>query len=215
MKKWICKICGYIHEGEAPPDICPICGAPASEFELMPGSEKQDASSVGEGTEAIPPPREEYVPAFIRNNRFLSFIARVFPLFQFHPIMAHFPNGLIPVCVFFLVLAIFFDFPCVEMTALYVLCAAVVMSPLTVMTGIYNWKARYKKAVTTKFMFKLYGGIAFVVLGAVTIIWRLMTPDIVETGAGPYFIINLVLLVLVALLGHVGGTIVFAGKRPR
>lgn len=34
--KWMCKICGYIHEGEEPPEECPICGAPAEEFEQVP-----------------------------------------------------------------------------------------------------------------------------------------------------------------------------------
>ncbi|MFA5537125.1 MAG: flavin reductase [Bacillota bacterium] len=33
MKKWLCKVCGYIHEGEAPPDVCPICGVGPEEFE--------------------------------------------------------------------------------------------------------------------------------------------------------------------------------------
>lgn len=32
-KSWRCRICGYVHNGEAPPDECPVCGAPASEFE--------------------------------------------------------------------------------------------------------------------------------------------------------------------------------------
>jgi len=34
--KWMCKVCGYIHEGEGPPEECPLCGAPASEFEKVP-----------------------------------------------------------------------------------------------------------------------------------------------------------------------------------
>lgn len=33
MKKWLCKICGYIHEGDAPPDVCPICGVGPEDFE--------------------------------------------------------------------------------------------------------------------------------------------------------------------------------------
>lgn len=32
-KKWRCSVCGYIHEGDAPPENCPVCGVPASEFE--------------------------------------------------------------------------------------------------------------------------------------------------------------------------------------
>jgi len=33
MKKWICKPCGYIHEGDHPPDECPLCGVGPEEFE--------------------------------------------------------------------------------------------------------------------------------------------------------------------------------------
>ena len=33
MKKCVCTICGYVHEGDAPPDKCPQCGAPAEKFE--------------------------------------------------------------------------------------------------------------------------------------------------------------------------------------
>ena len=35
MKKWICTVCGYIHEGDAPIEKCPICKAPASKFKEM------------------------------------------------------------------------------------------------------------------------------------------------------------------------------------
>lgn len=31
-KKFRCNVCGYIHEGAAAPDTCPVCAAPASEF---------------------------------------------------------------------------------------------------------------------------------------------------------------------------------------
>ncbi len=33
MKKYVCTICGYVHEGDAPPEKCPQCGAPAAKFE--------------------------------------------------------------------------------------------------------------------------------------------------------------------------------------
>jgi len=32
MKKWVCTVCGYIHEGEEAPAVCPVCGAPAEKF---------------------------------------------------------------------------------------------------------------------------------------------------------------------------------------
>ena len=31
-KKFRCNVCGYIHEGDAAPANCPVCGVPASEF---------------------------------------------------------------------------------------------------------------------------------------------------------------------------------------
>ena len=32
MKKFVCSVCGYVYEGEAAPEFCPICKAPASKF---------------------------------------------------------------------------------------------------------------------------------------------------------------------------------------
>ena len=32
MKKFVCSICGYVHEGETAPEACPICKAPANKF---------------------------------------------------------------------------------------------------------------------------------------------------------------------------------------
>jgi rubrerythrin len=33
MKKFVCKVCGFIYEGETAPEKCPVCGAPAEKFE--------------------------------------------------------------------------------------------------------------------------------------------------------------------------------------
>ena len=33
MKKYICPICGYVHEGNEPPEKCPQCGCPAAKVE--------------------------------------------------------------------------------------------------------------------------------------------------------------------------------------
>ena len=32
MKKFVCTVCGYIHEGDQAPEKCPICGAGADKF---------------------------------------------------------------------------------------------------------------------------------------------------------------------------------------
>jgi len=32
MKKYVCSVCGYVHEGEGAPEFCPVCKVPASKF---------------------------------------------------------------------------------------------------------------------------------------------------------------------------------------
>ena len=34
-KKFICTVCGYVHEGDAAPEKCPQCGVPASKFKEL------------------------------------------------------------------------------------------------------------------------------------------------------------------------------------
>ena len=30
--KWVCSVCGYVHEGDQPPERCPVCKVPADKF---------------------------------------------------------------------------------------------------------------------------------------------------------------------------------------
>ena len=30
--KWVCTVCGYVHEGDAAPEKCPVCKVPADKF---------------------------------------------------------------------------------------------------------------------------------------------------------------------------------------
>ena len=45
MAKYKCKVCGYIHEGNKAPDVCPVCAAPASDFEEMKDEAAADRKS--------------------------------------------------------------------------------------------------------------------------------------------------------------------------
>ena len=37
MKKFVCTVCGYVYEGEAAPDFCPVCKAPKEKFTEQSG----------------------------------------------------------------------------------------------------------------------------------------------------------------------------------
>jgi len=40
MKKWICTVCGYVHEGEEAPANCPQCNQPKEKFKLVEATGK-------------------------------------------------------------------------------------------------------------------------------------------------------------------------------
>jgi rubrerythrin len=37
MAKYVCAVCGYVHEGDDAPDACPVCKAPKSKFNKQDG----------------------------------------------------------------------------------------------------------------------------------------------------------------------------------
>ena len=46
MNMFRCGVCGYIHEGEAPPETCPNCGAPKDRFAEYEGPSEGDSSGI-------------------------------------------------------------------------------------------------------------------------------------------------------------------------
>jgi isopentenyl diphosphate isomerase/L-lactate dehydrogenase-like FMN-dependent dehydrogenase/rubredoxin len=49
MKRWVCVICNYVHEGDEPPDKCPVCNAGKDKFKLLvDGEEVGDAPALSE-----------------------------------------------------------------------------------------------------------------------------------------------------------------------
>ena len=40
MAKFVCSVCGYVHEGDSAPEKCPVCGVPAEKFNKVEEGEK-------------------------------------------------------------------------------------------------------------------------------------------------------------------------------
>ena len=47
-KKFICTVCGYVYEGDAAPEQCPVCKAPASKFKEMTDGDDESFATVHE-----------------------------------------------------------------------------------------------------------------------------------------------------------------------
>ncbi|TDA70409.1 MAG: flavin reductase [Clostridia bacterium] len=59
MQNWRCTVCGYIHVGDAPPDFCPECGAPAEFFEKVSEAPEEALPGPGRPVAAAPVTRPE------------------------------------------------------------------------------------------------------------------------------------------------------------
>ena len=46
MKKFVCTVCGYVHEGEAAPEKCPVCNVPSIKFKEQGGEKTWAAEHV-------------------------------------------------------------------------------------------------------------------------------------------------------------------------
>ena len=53
MKKFVCKICGYVHTGDAAPAACPVCGAGADQFKEMGEAAPAAAASAAPASERV------------------------------------------------------------------------------------------------------------------------------------------------------------------
>jgi len=63
-KKWICPVCGYVHEGPTPPEFCPQCRVPGSKFTEM----KEDLTWAAEHVVGIAQGVREDILNDLRSN---------------------------------------------------------------------------------------------------------------------------------------------------
>ena len=128
--------------------------------------------------------------------------------FLFHAIAAHFSNGLIPVAVLYLMLTIPTGNTFFEHTVEHLMVITLMAIPVSFITGVHDWKTKYKGAKAPVFIKKLrLSGILFALcVSAVSI--RLAIPGVMDAEGlvhWIYIIIVFAMLPVVTLLGHYGG----------
>ena len=65
MAKWVCSVCGYVHEGDNPPEFCPVCKVPASKFNKV---EEGGMSWASEHVVGIAKDVDEEIKKDLRSN---------------------------------------------------------------------------------------------------------------------------------------------------
>ena len=95
-----------------------------------------------------------------------------------HPISVHIPNGLLPVSVLFIFLAVIFKFTGLSQAAFYNLIFVVFAMPLVLFSGVIVWQKKYNGAMTTLFLTKMICGGVVSLTAMILVIWSIVDPGV-------------------------------------
>jgi hypothetical protein len=128
--------------------------------------------------------------------------------FMLHAVAAHFSNGLIPVAVLYLLLALPARDAFFEHTVENLLVIVLMAIPVSFLSGIRDWKKKYNGAKAPVFTKKIRLSIVLFALCLIAVSIRLTLPGVMN-GSGLLFMAYtaslLLMLPVVVLLGHYGG----------
>lgn len=188
VKKWKCSVCGYVQAGEEPPGLCPLCGADKSKFILL-------------------------------EQEKLNLLHDLVASLRVHSVAGHFPNGLIPALHIALLCYAVTGRSSFETTAVFLLALSLAVVPISMASGLYDWRRHYAHIHAKIFFKKIILAFALLLVGTAALWIRLSHPQLWE-GAGSnlrslYLVLLSLALVLVVLLGHYGGKLVFEWRKQR
>lgn len=132
-----------------------------------------------------------------------------------HSMSVHFTNGLYPVAVLSLILFIISKHePFIEIY-IYLIMLATLSAPISFLTGIIEWKQKYKGARIKLFTRKYTYGMVLIGVGGLCMAVSFICPDIIR-GLGIlriiFILLNLAILPIVFYLGYLGGRLVLGGS---
>jgi uncharacterized membrane protein len=133
-----------------------------------------------------------------------------------HPVSVHFTNALFPVAVLFLILHSATHQPSFAHTYFHTMLLATLSAPVSFVTGLIEWKQKYKGAKTPVFTKKARFGLALSLTGALCTLWCWMDSAIVSSSGTPFalfYLANLTCLGLALFVGHLGGKLVFGARQ--
>jgi hypothetical protein len=213
VKKWECTVCGYIHEGEEPPETCPVCGADRSKFvEIVAEENGEKQSKIDPSkpeTEAnVSDAPETTLEPLSKYDR----IYRLMVKHHVHPISVHIPNGVLPVSVLFIFLAVILKFTGLSQAAFYNLIVVVLSMPLVFFSGIIVWQKKYNGAMTSLFIAKMICGGVVTLTAMVLVLWSIVDPGVLTLTSAhlvAFLFVSLIMLGGAVTAGFLGGKLVF------
>jgi len=214
MKRWQCTVCKYIHEGEEPPEFCPVCKAPASKFIELNSDEsslKEKEKTEKNGDNSSPGKISgNLLEQFKKTDDKFDFICNLLVQHHAHPISVHVPNGVIPIAFIMFFLTALFHIKGLADAGFYNLVFVVFSLPFVIFAGYLEWKKKYNMTMTPIFKIKIISASIAAITCFISVTWFLFDADVLESDYCWLFIfLNLIMLGATGIAGHMGGKLVF------
>lgn len=204
MKFWQCTVCKYIHEGDEPPEKCPICGVDASKFVEI------DEADIPEKTPKRRKPKPKTEPVVEPPQTIMEKIEAFLCKHHAHPVTVHIPNGVLPFALILWILAWIFKSDLLAKVAVINLLFVITSLPVVIYTGILEWKRKYNGAMTLYFKIKILAATVVSTTCGISIVWYFLDPNILSSSVSVVFLlINLIMLTAAGVAGFIGGKLVF------
>lgn len=209
MKQWKCTVCGYIHEGDEPPEKCPVCGADRSKFvEFDPSETDEEKADQKEGEEEDLESKPVAAVSISKFDQLFDLMVK----HHVHPVSVHIPNGILPASVLFIVLAAVFNCSGLGQAAFYNLVFVVLTMPLVLFSGYLEWQKKYGGELTGLFTIKMICAAVVTLTAIILVVWFMIDPKVAAEPLyrkGPFLFVNFVMLAAAGTAGFFGGKLVF------
>jgi predicted heme/steroid binding protein/uncharacterized membrane protein len=129
-----------------------------------------------------------------------------------HPMTVHFPVAFLMLVPVLNLLSLVTGKPSLESTAFHVLTAGLIVTPVAMLTGPYNWWMNYAGKWTAIIAVKMSGSLVLIVLVVGVFLWRVIQPSIMLEPGGArilYLLLTLSLAPVVTILGWFGAKMTF------
>jgi predicted heme/steroid binding protein/uncharacterized membrane protein len=131
-------------------------------------------------------------------------IKKLYRMFHPHPMLIHFPMGLLGFTVIMQLIFFYNGDKSFELAGFYSLVTAVVFMLPTILSGIVSWWVNYELAMTKIFIYKLSFSIILFVMGIIELVIRFSAPEVSSGTAGISIFYNVMIFANIPVLAVVG-----------
>jgi predicted heme/steroid binding protein/uncharacterized membrane protein len=153
-------------------------------------------------------PMDEHIPDI------LLAVYRKIPMLRRHPhpMTVHFPIAFTMLFPVLNLLYLVTGKKSFDISSFHVLVAALLFTPVALLTGPYNWWINYAGKWSRIIAVKMFGSLVLISLILAIFMWRILVPDILLQPSGArivYIMLSLALVPVVTVLGWFGAKMTF------